>query len=560
MGSSQSISKGQVPVNCGLCETDRPIKWKCFNCDLLLCDNCKEKVHLRIKTAKDHRVIDIKDIGLQQKELDFANIPCPNHAGQYNCHYCKTCDILVCQNCVKKNHKRHNLTEIQEEYDMKIEMLKNGLSKIQTDRKLIVSRKEQLVQLSSDDQANQDISKRERFVKAAVESCFKQLRDKLDQHQKTISNTIKSDLNAVPVLLQQADDKINEVQESIRITDAMKFFYVVSNLEKNIDIKMPESKSSLYYIPNFVPGDISQSNIGVLKFDEILAKKLHIKLDLNKQYRAEFLVGIILFPCNDPSFWISSGNDGLVQNVTTDGTKLKILSSFNIRLIATPAVTKSDNLLLCIGGTKLQQIISKTGTLTETVFDVSPLRPTAVCITSNDKLLVGGMNIDYPAQGRRVVILMNQNGAHERVYEHGQQQQPMFKYPYKITTTSNENIFVLDRINDNENRIVVLGQGGDLINIYTGIIQINKDKPFAPEDIVTTPRDNVIAADIRTHTLHILNNAGLFMTYFKTSDIGILFPWCLAFSPTGKLYIGRSGPKGSKTVESNIYEVTISGC
>ncbi|CAC5409488.1 unnamed protein product [Mytilus coruscus] len=563
MAFSKSIRKGQVPVNCGLCETDRPIKWKCVDCDLLLCNHCKEKVHFRVKTAKDHRIIDIKDIGLHKEELDFAKISCQNHAGQYTCHYCKTCNTLVCQTCVKKSHKKHNLTEIQEEYDMKIDMLKKGLSKIQTDRKVIVSRKEQLNQLLSAEkynQANQDISKHEKVVNAAVESYFKQLRDKLDQHQKTVSNTIKSDLNAVSVLLQQADDKNNEVQEFIQITNASKFFKVFINLEKKMDIQMPEPRSSHDCVPNFVPGEICLFNIGVLKFIEIPSDEPHIKLDLDKQYQTEFLVGIILFPCIDQSFWISSGKDGLVQKVKTDGSKLKIVSSFNIRIIATPAVTQSNDFLLCIGGTKLQQMSSKTGTLTETVYNMSPLRPTAVCITSNNKLLVGGFNIDYPAPGRRVVILMNQNGVHERVYEHDQHQQPMFKYPYKITTTSNGNIYVLDRRSDKENRVVVLGQDGDMINIYTGTVQINKNQPFAPEDIVTTPRDNVIAADMRTNTLHILNNAGLLMTYYKTSNIGILFPLALAFSPTGKLYIGRSGPKGSKIVEPNLFEVTISGC
>ncbi|XP_071171220.1 E3 ubiquitin-protein ligase TRIM71-like [Mytilus edulis] len=557
MASSQSIRKGQVPVKCGLCETDRTIKWKCLDCDLFLCNHCKEKVHFRVKTAKDHKVIDIKDIGIQQNELDFANIPCQNHAGEYNCHFCKTCDTLVCQTCVMKSHKKHILTEIQEEYDVKIDRLKKGLSKIQTDRKEIVSRNEQLVQLSSAkkyNQANQDISKQEKVVKAAVESCFKQLRDKLDQHQKNI----KSDLNAVSVLLQKADDKNKNVLESIRMTEASKFFKVVNNLEKNMDTKMPEPRSTNYSMPNFVPGEIYQSNIGMLKFDDNLADKPHIRLDLNNQYETNFLVGLIVFLGIDQSFWISSGRFGLVQKVKTDGNKLKIISSFNIRLFGV-AVTQSNNLLVNTG-MKLQQMNGKTGALTDTVYNVSPLRPTAVYTTSNNKLLIGGMNIDFSTPGKRVVILMNQNGVHERVYEHDQHQLPMFKYPYKITTTSNGNIFVLDRINDNENRIVVLGQGGDLINTYTGIIQINKDQPFAPEDIVTTPRDNVIAADMRTHSLHILNNAGLLMTFYKTSDIGILFPWSLAFSPTGKLYIAKSGPEASEKMEVNLYEVTISGC
>ncbi|CAC5425987.1 unnamed protein product [Mytilus coruscus] len=174
MAHSQSIRKGQIPVNCGLCETDRPIKWKCLDCDLLLCNHCKEKVHLRVKTARDHRIVDLKEIGLYKEILDFANIPCLDHAGQYTCLYCKKCDTLVCPTCVSKVHKKHDLTEIQEGYNMKIDKLKKGQSKFQRERKEIVSRKEQLNQLLSAEnskynQVKQDVLKHEKSVKAAVE-------------------------------------------------------------------------------------------------------------------------------------------------------------------------------------------------------------------------------------------------------------------------------------------------------------------------------------------------------------------------------------------------------
>ncbi|XP_052102172.1 uncharacterized protein LOC127735827 [Mytilus californianus] len=556
---SQSVRKGQIPVSCGLCETDRPIKWKCLDCDLLLCDHCKEKVHLRVKTAKDHRIIDIKEIGLYKEELDFANIPCKDHAGQYTCLYCKTCDTLVCPTCVSKIHKKHDLTEIQEGYEMKIDKLKKGQSKIQRDRKQIVSRKEQLNQLlslenSKYNQVNQDVLKHEISVKAAVEMYFKKLREELDQNKSTVSSTIKSDLNAVSDLLKEADNKNNEVEDFIQITDASKFFTDINNLEKSIDIQMPQLQSNYVSIPNFVQGDITQSNIGVLEFDENPSHEHYINLKINKQYQTE--LEVVSYVCTSiyQSFWISSGKYGLVQKVKPDGTKLKILSSYKTSVYGM-TVTQSNNLLLCCEGSRLQEISSITGKLTDSVYNVSPLVPSAVYITSDNKVLVGGVK-----PGRSVVILMNQNGDHERVYEHNQHKQPVFTYLWRITSTSNGNIHAVDRVSEDRLKVVVLEQGGDIINIYTGDTEINKDRPFFPGDIVTTPRDNVIVADIYTHTLHFLNNAGLLMTYYKTSDINIMLPMSLAFSPTGQLYIGCITPEGSTTKEAKIYEVTISGC
>ncbi|VDI38206.1 Hypothetical predicted protein [Mytilus galloprovincialis] len=341
---------------------------------------------------------------------------------------------------------------------------------------------------------------------------------------------IKTDLNAVSVLLKQADNKNNKVQEFIQISDASKFFTEVNNLEKSIDIQIPEPRSSYGSLPNFIPEEITQSNIGVLEFDENLSYEPHVHLEINKQYQTELETVTFVSSSIEQTFWISSGGFCLVQKVKLDGNNIQVLSSYNISVY-------------------------------DTVYNLSPFYPTAVHITSDNKILVGGNNRDFLKQGRRVVILMNKNRDHERVYEHHQHKQPIFTYPLRITSTSNGNIHVVDGgVRGNRYRVVVLEQGGDLINIYTGDREINKDIPFNPRDIVTTPRDNVIVADINTYTLHILNNAGILVTCYKTSDINIVSLCSLVFTPTGQLYIGCSTQTRSKAKDAKLYEVTISLC
>jgi hypothetical protein len=62
-------SKLQAPVSCKLCETEKKINWKCYECDLLMCDRCKEKIHPNIRNARDHKVtgIQILEIPICQK-------------------------------------------------------------------------------------------------------------------------------------------------------------------------------------------------------------------------------------------------------------------------------------------------------------------------------------------------------------------------------------------------------------------------------------------------------------------------------------------------------------
>ncbi|VDI15372.1 Hypothetical predicted protein [Mytilus galloprovincialis] len=104
-----------------------------------------------------------------------------------------------------------------------------------------------------------------------------------------------------------------------------------------------------------------------------------------------------------------------------------------------------------------------------------------------------------------------------------------------ITSTSNGNIHVVDRKVGKEGRVVVLVPGSDVINSYKGHHEINKDKPFKPNRIVTTPRDNVMVSDLDTDTIHILDSEGNLKSWFITEDIGILYPFSLAFTPTGQL-------------------------
>ena len=76
------LKKGQEIIYCHLCEVDQKLKWKCLECQLLMCNKCYEKIHPKFKNAKDHRVIDTKDIGKyvdQWTEPDFSDIKCRQH-------------------------------------------------------------------------------------------------------------------------------------------------------------------------------------------------------------------------------------------------------------------------------------------------------------------------------------------------------------------------------------------------------------------------------------------------------------------------------------------------
>ncbi|CAG2248374.1 unnamed protein product [Mytilus edulis] len=113
----------------------------------------------------------------------------------------------------------------------------------------------------------QDILEHEKTVKEQVEKYFKELVNKLDQSHETVLTSVKSDLNAISLFTNQTEDKINEVQDFIEISNATDFFKGVKTMEKSTEIQEPQTKPSYSSSPKFVPGNINQSNIGSLQDD-----------------------------------------------------------------------------------------------------------------------------------------------------------------------------------------------------------------------------------------------------------------------------------------------------
>ncbi|XP_063448148.1 uncharacterized protein LOC134727696 [Mytilus trossulus] len=60
--TSASIRKAQIPISCHFCNGNK-IKWKCEECDIMMCNSCKDNIHERIKSTKDHEVLSFDNVG-----------------------------------------------------------------------------------------------------------------------------------------------------------------------------------------------------------------------------------------------------------------------------------------------------------------------------------------------------------------------------------------------------------------------------------------------------------------------------------------------------------------
>ncbi|VDI76782.1 Hypothetical predicted protein [Mytilus galloprovincialis] len=545
---------GQVPVSCSLCEEDSIIKWKCLNCDMLMCDKCKEKIHVKFKFAKDHKVVSIQEVGLNYKEIDFSNISCKIHTGQNYVLFCKTCDCLVCPLCISETHNGHGFVTIRERYEILVSKVKTKEKSIETNIFVLKKRKAEV-----NDVDKAELSKFESTMKK-IKYQNVQLKKEVDQHtEKLETELIKKwdDLHRctekeekdVSLLIGSLESKKSEVDEIIQSMEAETVFVDGFGLTKSKEETVASPCTKFDSIPIFLPGQITAYNIGLLENVCISGE-----IKVFKQFDTEILNVYAMTACSEDMFWITDFK--VLQKVKIEGRKLKIIDQKEIKSWDM-ACSPSKDLLFADGGSILKQISEQTGEVTSTKFEVKGLRVSHVHVDQYGDVTVSAFSgeIVYPAVGRRVVIVMDESGKHDAVYEFDRRGKPIFTYVLNITRTINGNICVVDRLSaDNSGRVVILSGDGDILNTFSG----NTDKIlFQPMRVFTTPSDHIIISNLNHSILYFLNNSGNYIGWKDTSNIGIIYPRSFCSTEAGHTYVGCVTHKNSRDI-AKIYEIIIS--
>lgn len=250
--------------------------------------------------------------------------------------------------------------------------------------------------------------------------------------------------------------------------------------------------------------------------------------------------------------------------LTTD--KMHVLSKFDFFMYDMAAISNM-NFLLSGGETKLKLLDVRTGKISYSNYNVKPLLTICIHVTKNQKVIIGAIEVNEEVDSiyvsyRRLVKIMDEDGNNLKQYEHDSNNKPLFTLPFRVTSTSNGNICVVDGLDPSYNgRVVVLGEAGNIIQIYNGHpVQNSLERPFRPTGILTTPDDTIIVADSSCQLLHIMNCDGIIITCIRTDEVGITLPFSLALSVPGHFYIGCSTPVRSPDhVKSKLYEVKYSG-
>lgn len=559
----RSTRKGEAASVCKICENGPKVKWKCLECELMMCQRC-EKVHQKFLSANDHTVVDIRDIGKYETESktkqNFNKIVCVNHSTRNCCMFCKPCDQTVCPACIATTHKRHDLIELCEGYAIKIAKIREQQENIDATIHSFTRGSEELRELKCLEQARCKrtrigIRNYEQTLSDAVKKHVNKLLDEVDQKLEDFTKTIDTKETEWSTACQKLIKQRNQVNDVLHSHDAGGVFTTPdSRIEQNIQ-SILQDNTTINHVPEFVAGDISiiPELVGSLKRVSNSYNPVPIVI---KWYSTDVKRCNNIISCPDGLFWINDKGSKQLQIVNPTAEVMKVVYNFEIGVNDLSLMPNGDLLLCLVSNQSILKVIS-VGTLEirDSPYNVSPHLAHCIHVTHENKVIVGVKDNGpvFPASGPRQVIVMDHTGKQKQVYQYDNQYKPLFTLPVRIHSNKSNIIGVIDWINEEcEGRIVILNQEGLLQNVYMGPPKINRDaNPFKPSNILSLPSDNFIITDPTNHYLHILNTQGNILAFYNLVPIGIEFPYSMTFF--GHLFIGGATIENEEKVE--VYKI-----
>ena len=102
--------EGEEEAKCDLCVRGDTVEVLCLDCGALLCGRCFDN-HKYSKEYQNHNMMPLNEVRSKKEGITIKpksnSVLCQEHELELN-FYCETCDQLVCQYCIMKDHFKHD--------------------------------------------------------------------------------------------------------------------------------------------------------------------------------------------------------------------------------------------------------------------------------------------------------------------------------------------------------------------------------------------------------------------------------------------------------------------
>ena len=124
---SAAVKKQGTAVLCEECVSSQPAIAHCAQCSSYLCEYCSG-AHKKMKRFCDHDVISLQDMDHEKLQTKPRPHNCRWHPKEVLKLYCKSCNVLVCCDCIVSAHQGHTFGSIDKDTRTKVVEILEDLS------------------------------------------------------------------------------------------------------------------------------------------------------------------------------------------------------------------------------------------------------------------------------------------------------------------------------------------------------------------------------------------------------------------------------------------------
>ena len=214
--------EGEEDAKCDQCTRSDPVKALCLDCGEFLCIHCHEH-HKYSKEYQNHNMIPLNE--LRSKKEDITIKPkskfalCQEHELELN-FYCETCDQLVCQYCVMKDHLKHDhdtvkkmATKHRKQLDKIMEPVEKMIEGLSVTHKKVSNTRDKI-----GTQAD-DIDKE---IDRYYEELHRRLQQQRDELKKELHEACRQKKKEVTLQLEEMEHTQAQLQSIKELNGAMK--------------------------------------------------------------------------------------------------------------------------------------------------------------------------------------------------------------------------------------------------------------------------------------------------------------------------------------------------
>lgn len=592
--------KSATIKQCSICEARAEVKWKCTNCDKIICQNCKN-LHKKVRATSHHKIVSIvKKVRKESKGEDNANgvggnenhdqnfldsndggsssgkadsspkrplVMCLKHNDSALKWFCSSCELSICSECAKNEHKSHVMADLSVYQDRKQKKWQRFVD-ILEDHELpeTLGRMKRIKKAKVDFDSNIIAVKREVWMRYDEfmlklgnerQKILSELDEIQHREEKVFSEAVQkmereiavleSSLNSIKGMIESLNthtlsgnfEDVRKEVEKLKKTQCPNPEKVAFNAhdvtEKIVSHLYGKLERRLEDAPSLPPSRTDLSGLSTPGVDVSLLSSFATALPFIRT----------ICPVSSDEAWIGCWQQEHMFLTSSSGNVNRTVGG---KVMDTCIMGNGDLLIVCYLSYNLK-CIGKNGKLKELKSDL-PLYPTGIVALKNGDIilsLVDRYDLKMDENSIRRLMKLDKDGNTLLIVENDVNGKAIFTYPAKVTVNINGDICAIDETGEYSGRLVVFDSAGDLKFEYG-----EQDSTFEETcDLSCCACDGearIVASDWLHHKIHILTADGCFIGYLLTEDDGIHFPFCLSFGTDGVLWIGckltREGAKG----------------